>query len=164
MQNQISFNKFNVVYEQEKWLDLNIDDDSSVSAPINNNACWLVPQYGSDDYVRRNTCILLKEFTPEVDVLAREKHNERIMDEVSIKLDTSVFSPSSGDYLGFENNLNNIVHSHYHKKSMDSGLTQYRVKYIVKKESYSLLVVIKFFETVSPETFNNINQVLKSIT
>ena len=164
MINQLFFNKFTIKYEHEKWLDLNIDDNSPFPITISKNACWLVPQYERNDYIRRNTCILIKEFGPEVDVVAREKHNEGVMNEVCIKLDTSAFQLSSGDYLGFDDYLNDVVHSHYHKKTMDDHGVQYRVKYITKKDSYSLLIVIKFFESTSPETYCNIKHVLNSIT
>jgi hypothetical protein len=159
---EVKFQKFAVSFQPNLWTDLNLDEDSL--SPINANACWLIPQNENNDYLRRNTCILIKEFAPDIDVIAREKHNESVMEEVEERLEISVFEASNEDYLGFENSLKNIVYHHYHKKLMESGKTIFRAKYIIKKENYSLLVVIKFFDETSPDILKSINEVLTNIT
>ena len=142
MTKELKFKKFTLTYDEEQWVDLNIDDESSPPKPINDNSCWLMPKKEPNDFLKRGTCILIKEFTPDVDVVAREQHNEQVMGEVETKLDISVFESSNEDYLGFDEHFINIAYSHYHKKVTESGKVLYRAKYIINKELYNLLVTL----------------------
>jgi hypothetical protein len=160
---ELKFKKFSLTYDEEQWVDLNIDEESSPPKPINNNSCWLMPKNEKNDYLKRGTCILIKEFAPDIDVVAREQHNEQVMGEVETKLDISVFESSNEDYLGFDEHLINIAYSHYHKKVTETGKVLYMAKYIIEKELYNLLVVIKFFDVTSPDILSNINKALKNI-
>ena len=161
MECHLKFQKFALKYPQDLWIDLNIDDESQ--EPIFKNSCWLMPTKETDDYLKRGTCILVKEFTPDVDVIEREKHRDKITEDVQNKMDINIYEEGNEDYLGFDRYLTDYVHSYYHKVATDAGHIQYRAKYIIAKESFSLLIVIKIFDKSSAEVISNIHDVLKSI-
>jgi len=100
-----SFENTSLCYSRSKWVDFNLDDESESEESIFSNAIWLSPKNEADEYLRRGTCILIKEFPSGFDVLEREMANDLTRKEVDKRLEQNSYEICDNDSSIFDSHV-----------------------------------------------------------
>jgi hypothetical protein len=158
-----SFENASLLYSTSKWVDFNLDDESESEEAIFSNAIWLSPKNEADEYLRRGTCILIKEFPPEFDVLEREMANDLTRKEVDKKLEINSYETCDTGSSVFDSYVFGFMGRDFARKETESNHTALRARYFVKEKSFSLLIVIKYFESTSPIILSDIIAVIETV-
>jgi len=158
-----SFENASLLYCTSKWVDFNLDDESESEESIFSNAIWLSPKNEADEYLRRGTCILIKEFPPGFDALEREMANDLTRKEVDKKLEINSYETCDTDSSVFDSHVFGFMNKDFAKKETKSNQTALRVRYFIKENSFSLLIVIKYFESTSPIIISDIIAVIETL-
>lgn len=157
------FESVSLSYCPSKWVDFNLDDDSETEASIFSNAVWLSPKIEADSYLARGTCILIKEFPSGFDVLEREMENDLTRKAVDNKLEQNSYEVCSTDSIIFDPYVFAFMSKDFTFKEIDTNHIALRARYFVKEKLFSLLIVIKYFESTSPKIISEIIAVLETL-
>jgi hypothetical protein len=163
MLTQHNFEHISFSYDNDKWVDYNVDEDEEPHKPIFNDSVWLATKVEKDEYMARGTSILIKEFKPEIDVFERQREKDELVRESAQKRGLRCYEPAYAENLVFDDYINFPMNRTFDVKSSDKFNLNLRARYYITQESYKLLIVINYFDSTSMEVLNEINDILKTV-